>query len=84
MNFGSEMGKGSCKAESCEKEVVGKGYCRGHYRQWKRGKLAKPRYKTCVEEGCRKAQVAGARCEAHQKVKPAAAEGAAAPAEAGA
>jgi hypothetical protein len=75
------MSKGTCKAESCEKEVVGKGYCRSHYQQWKRGKLAKPRYKTCVEEGCRKPQVAAARCEAHQKVKPASAE---APADAGA
>jgi hypothetical protein len=68
------MSKGTCKADSCQKEVVGRGYCRSHYQQWKRGKLPKPRYKTCVEEGCKKRQVAAARCEAHQKVKSAGAE----------
>jgi hypothetical protein len=56
------MSKGTCKAESCQKEVVGKGYCRSHYQQWKRGKLAKPRFKTCVAEGCKQPQVASARC----------------------
>jgi hypothetical protein len=68
------MSKGTCKAESCQKDVVGRGYCRSHYQQWKRGKLPKARYKTCVAEGCRKPQVAASRCEAHQKVKSAAAE----------
>jgi hypothetical protein len=70
--------KGSCKAESCDKEVVGKGYCQRHYRQWRQGGLPKARYKTCREEGCRKPQVAAARCADHQKKKVAAAEGAAA------
>jgi hypothetical protein len=73
------MSKGNCKAESCGKEVVGKGYCTRHYRLWKQGKMAKPRYKTCVEEGCKGRQVAQARCETHRKDK-AAAEASAAPA----
>lgn len=65
------MSKGNCKAEACSKEVVGKGYCQRHYHMWKQGKLAKPRYKTCVEDGCKGPQVAGARCETHRKDKKA-------------
>ncbi len=61
--------KGSCKAEACEKDVVGKGYCRRHYQAWRRGELAKARYKTCRKVGCRKRQVKAARCEEHQKIK---------------
>lgn len=63
--------KGTCKAEGCEKEVVGKGYCAGHYRKWRRGEMPKPRYKTCRTQGCRKKQVARGHCEEHQKNKPA-------------
>lgn len=80
--------KGTCKADSCEKEVVGKGYCKRHYRLWKRGEMPKGRYNTCVAEGCHKKVVASMRCEEHQKNKPAEAadapaaeEAAAAPAE---
>lgn len=71
------MSRGTCKAESCEKEVAGKGYCQRHYRLWKRGKLPKARYKTCVHEGCRKRQVSGARCEEHRRDKPSAVQAAA-------
>jgi len=78
--------KGSCKAEGCSKDVVGKGYCARHYKKWRQGTLPKARYATCKQEGCRKKQVAFARCEEHQKKKPVAAEAApaasAAPAEA--
>jgi hypothetical protein len=49
--------KGTCKAEACEKDVVGKGYCRRHYDAWKRGGLPKARYATCKTAGCRKRQV---------------------------
>jgi hypothetical protein len=73
--MGSE---GSCKADGCEKEVVGKGYCARHYGAWKRGEMPKARYKTCKTAGCRKRQVKAAHCEEHQKVKPAAAAAAAA------
>ncbi|MBU6281247.1 vegetative protein, partial [bacterium] len=68
--------KGSCKAEGCSKDVVGKGYCAVHYKKWRQGTLPKARYATCKHEGCRKKQVAFARCEEHQKKKPAAAEAA--------
>jgi hypothetical protein len=61
--------KGSCKAEACDKVVVGKGYCQRHYRQWRQGAMPKARYKTCRAEGCRKPQAAGARCAEHQKKK---------------
>jgi len=75
--------KGSCKAEGCSKDAVGKGYCAVHYKRWRQGTLPKARYATCKQEGCRKKQVAFARCEEHQKKKPvaeAAAPAASAPA----
>ncbi|HZR84809.1 MAG TPA: hypothetical protein VFD92_27185 [Candidatus Binatia bacterium] len=74
--------KGTCKADACDKDAVGKGYCERHYRAWKRGGLPKARYKTCKTEGCRKRQVRAAHCEEHQKLKPAAAGGAAGTTEA--
>ena len=79
--------KGSCKADSCEKDVVGKGYCRHHYSLWRHGKMPKARYRTCRAEGCKKREFRASRCEEHQKVKPvvaapAAAESAAPAAEA--
>jgi len=45
--------KGTCKAASCDKDVRAKGYCDRHYREWRKGKLPKPRYKSCNHEGCR-------------------------------
>lgn len=74
--------KGNCKAESCEKEVAGKGYCKRHYRLWKRGEMPKARYNTCVAESCHKKVVASMRCEEHQKIKPSDAGAAAAGGEA--
>jgi len=62
--------KGTCKADSCDKEAVGKGYCKRHYRLWKRGEMPKARYDTCVAEGCHKRVTASMRCAEHQKVKP--------------
>src|SRR5215467_7817319 len=46
--------KGTCKAKDCSREVVGKGYCRQHFRLWKAGEMPKARYKTCTFEKCRK------------------------------
>ena len=66
--------KGQCKAEACGQDVVGKGYCKRHYRKWRQGALPKARYKTCSAESCRKRQVAAGRCADHQKKKAAAAE----------
>jgi hypothetical protein len=57
--------KGICKHEGCSGEVKGKGYCDRHYRQWRRGKLAKPRYRTCNAEGCRKPRARRGLCEEH-------------------
>lgn len=61
----SMANKGTCKAESCQKDVQAKGYCPSHYRQWKKGKLAKPRYKTCNAEGCHKPQSRAGLCPEH-------------------
>jgi hypothetical protein len=56
----------SCKQSECKRPADGgKGYCRRHYAAWKRGELAKPSYKTCRAEGCRKRVVARGRCDEH-------------------
>jgi hypothetical protein len=56
----------TCKQEKCERaDDGGKGYCTRHYNAWRRGKLAKPRYKTCRVEGCRKPVARRGRCEEH-------------------
>lgn len=75
--------KGTCKAEGCEREVQGKGYCDRHYRQWRRGKMPKPRYKSCHAEGCLKPQDRRGLCAEHlakEYGKGKAEEGEAAPA----
>jgi hypothetical protein len=57
--------KGTCKAADCNHEVIGKGYCRKHYRLWKAGEMPKPRYKICTEEKCRKPRFRASLCEEH-------------------
>jgi len=57
--------KATCKAKDCEREVVGKGYCRKHYRLWKAGEMPHPRYKICTFEKCRKPRAKGSLCEEH-------------------
>jgi hypothetical protein len=57
--------KGTCKAQGCDKDVQAKGYCPRHYRQWRKGKLAKPRYKTCNAESCRKPMSRAGLCVEH-------------------
>jgi hypothetical protein len=71
--------KGTCKAAQCDKPVRGKGYCDRHYRQWRRGLLAKPRYNTCLEEGCRKPRARRSLCTEHFAKKHAKAAEAATP-----
>ncbi len=57
--------KRNCKAKDCAREVIAKGYCRKHYKLWKRGEMPKPRYKTCTAENCRKPRFRGSLCEQH-------------------
>ena len=57
--------KGNCKAKECGKEVRAKGYCERHYRQWRKGKLGKPRYGACNAESCRKPRVRRGLCAEH-------------------
>lgn len=57
--------KGTCKATGCEKDVQAKGYCPRHYRQWRKGKLGKPRYNVCNTEGCRKPRLRRGLCAEH-------------------
>lgn len=78
--------KGTCKAESCDKEVRAKGYCDRHYRRWRKGLMGKPRHRSCNESGCGKAPVRRGLCQDHfakhhGKAPEAAAEGAAPAAE---
>ena len=59
-------GSGACRHTGCKRPGDGgKGYCRRHYRAWKRGALPKARYKTCRIEGCRKRIMARGRCTEH-------------------
>ncbi len=57
--------KGTCKMSGCEKDVQAKGYCPRHYRQWKKGKLPKPRHATCNAEGCHKPRTRRGLCSDH-------------------
>ncbi len=57
--------KGTCKAEACEKDVRAKGYCDRHYRQWRKGKLGKPRYTICTAENCHKPRSRRSLCVEH-------------------
>ncbi len=57
--------QGTCKAAGCEKDVQAKGYCPRHYRQWRKGKLGKPRYNVCNTEGCRKPRLRRGLCAEH-------------------
>ncbi len=59
----------TCKASECNRPMVGKGYCRKHYRLWKAGEMPKPRYKTCTAEKCRKPRFQGSLCEEHFKAR---------------
>jgi hypothetical protein len=62
--------KANCKAKDCAREVVGKGYCRQHFRLWKAGEMPKPRYKTCTFEKCHKIRFGtSSLCEEHFKAK---------------
>ena len=79
--------KGTCKATGCSTEVQAKGYCPRHYRQWRKGKLPKPRYNICHAEGCHKPRGRRGLCPEHfaksyGKTKAQAAEAPAAPATA--
>lgn len=57
----------SCKVGGCKREYRAKGYCRAHYRKWRRGELGKPRYKRCGALNCTEAMVINRHgyCEAH-------------------
>ncbi len=59
------MGKGICRVEGCDGVVQGKRYCVKHYRLWRKGKMPKPRYKTCNAEGCRKPRERRGLCAEH-------------------
>lgn len=55
----------TCKAASCDKAVRAKGYCDRHYRAWRKGKLGKPRHRSCNESGCGKAPCRRGLCPEH-------------------
>jgi hypothetical protein len=57
--------EGTCKAASCDKEVRAKGYCDRHYRSWRKGKMGKPRHRSCNEKGCGKAPLRRGLCADH-------------------
>lgn len=60
-------GEKCCKIKSCKREYRAKGYCRMHYKKWRRGEYGMARYKTCKDFECRKpmAQNRHGYCEDH-------------------
>ena len=48
----------TCKAADCDKAVRAKGYCDRHYRSWRKGKMGKPRHRSCNEAGLRQGAAA--------------------------
>ncbi len=60
-----------CSVDGCKKLYRAKGYCDIHYKKWRQGELdKKSRYKTCVQEKCRKARYQqSSLCEDHFKAK---------------
>ncbi len=56
----------TCTVEKCKRPYRAKGYCRIHYKKWRRGELSKTgRYKTCGREDCRKPMAQGGLCADH-------------------
>lgn len=59
--------KKSCRVDKCQRPYRAKGYCRVHYKKWRRSGLPHSRYKTCVTEGCHKKIHLKTLCEEHYK-----------------
>jgi hypothetical protein len=64
-----EQKRRRCKIEGCKGEYRAKGYCRKHYKKWRRGELPKPRYKTCSVEDCIKPVSQRGKCAEHASKK---------------
>lgn len=82
-----EAAERGCKIAKCKREYRAKGYCRVHYKKWRRGEYGLARYKTCGSMDCKKPMVVNhfGLCEDHfqsQFVRGEAAPKAAAPAPA--
>ena len=68
-----------CKIDGCKRPYRAKGYCNVHYQQWRRGTLAKARFKTCnlgvnklkhgEKKECLKPIFKAGLCEDHYKAK---------------
>jgi hypothetical protein len=69
----TEPEKARCSVEKCKRPYRAKGYCVTHYKEWRRGKLEKPRYRRCKKEGCNKPMVARGLCADHGTTKAASA-----------
>ncbi len=59
----------NCKSENCKRPYRAKGYCRVHYKKWRRGDLPHTRYNTCLQDACRKKSFQKSLCEEHFKAK---------------
>lgn len=55
-----------CRSAKCKRAIRAKGYCRIHYKKWRRGELPKPRYTRCHKEGCKKPMGLRGLCDAHR------------------
>ncbi len=62
-----------CSHAKCKRAIRAKGYCRIHYKKWRRGELPKGRYTRCHKEGCKKPMGIKGLCDAPRSVGEAAA-----------
>jgi hypothetical protein len=58
-----------CRIKGCKRAYRAKGYCGVHYKQWRQGKLPKPRFKTCSAEECHKKVHMHGLCEEHHQAR---------------
>lgn len=42
----------ACKSDGCKLKYRAKGFCRKHYKKWRRGELGKTRYRACTQNDC--------------------------------
>lgn len=61
----------ACSVEGCKRPHRAKSYCNYHYKKWRHGELAHSRYKTCMQENCRKKRrlLSSSFCEEHYQAK---------------
>lgn len=58
-----------CSVEGCKRAYRAKSFCFFHFKKWRQGDLAHPRYHTCSHEACRKRATQHGLCAEHYATK---------------